>query len=89
MNHFSNDETTRRLDALALDALESLDPTRLWETVRREKISMCGVLPAFFVLTALGKIGKLRKAEKVGYATSGDSSGDRERVVGYAGYLLG
>ena len=89
MNHFSNDETTRRLDALALDALESLDPTRLWETVRREKISMCGVLPAFFVLTALGKIGKLRKAEKVGYATSGDSSGDRERVVGYAGYLFG
>ncbi len=89
MNHFSNDETTRRLDRLALDALESLDPTRLLETVRREKISMCGVLPAFFVLTALGKIGKLRKAVKVGYATSGDSSGDRERVVGYAGYLFG
>lgn len=89
MNHFSNDETTRRLDALALDALESLDPTRLWETVRREKISMCGVLPAFFVLTALGKIGKLGKAVKIGYATSGDSSGDRERVVGYAGYLFG
>ncbi len=89
MNHFSNDETTRRLDALALDALESLDPKRLLETVRREKISMCGVLPAFFILTALGKIGKLRKAEKVGYATSGDSSGDRERVVGYAGYLFG
>ncbi|MBQ9126165.1 MAG: AmmeMemoRadiSam system protein B [Thermoguttaceae bacterium] len=89
MNHFSNDETTRRLDALALDALESLDPTRLLETVRREKISMCGVLPAFFVLTALGKIGKLGKVKKVGYATSGDSSGDRERVVGYAGYLFG
>lgn len=89
MNHFSNDETTRRLDALALAALESLDPTRLLETVRREKISMCGVLPAFFVLTALGKIGKLRKAVKIGYATSGDSSGDRERVVGYAGYLFG
>ncbi len=88
MNHFSNDETTRRLDALALDALESLDPTRLWETVRREKISMCGVLPAFFVLTALDKIGKLGKAVKVGYATSGDASGDRERVVGYAGYLF-
>lgn len=89
MNHFSNDETTRRLDRLALDALESLDPTRLLETVRREKISMCGVLPAFFVLTALGKIGKLGKAVKVGYATSGDASGDRERVVGYAGYLFG
>lgn len=88
MNHFSNDETTRRLDALALDALESLAPTRLLETVRREKISMCGVLPAFFVLSALRKIGKLGKAVKVGYATSGDMSGDRERVVGYAGYLF-
>ncbi len=89
MNHFSNDETTRRLDLLALDALESLDPTRLLETVRREKISMCGVLPAFFVLTALGKIGKLSKTVKVGYATSGETSGDRERVVGYAGCLFG
>ena len=89
MNHFLNDETTRRLDALALDALESLDPTRLLETVRREKISMCGVLPAFFVLTALSKIGKLSKTVKVGYATSGETSGDRERVVGYAGYLFG
>ncbi len=88
MNHFSNDETTRRLDALVLDALESLDPARLLETVRREKITMCGVLPAFFALSALRKIGGLRKMAKVGYATSGDASGDRERVVGYAGLLF-
>jgi AmmeMemoRadiSam system protein B/AmmeMemoRadiSam system protein A len=89
MNHFSNDETTRRLDALALDALDSLDPTRLWETVRREKISMCGVLPAFFVLSTLRKMGRLEKVVKVGYATSGETSGDFERVVGYAGRLFG
>ena len=43
MNHFADEARTRRLDRLALDALESLDPARLYETVRQHHISMCGV----------------------------------------------
>ena len=51
MNHYADDAETRRRDRLALDALASLDPARLYRTVRDNRISMCGVLPAVVVLT--------------------------------------
>jgi len=89
MNHFENDAQTRLLDRLALDAMASLDPAALYRTVREHDISMCGVLAAVVVMEALRQLGCLNRCEKVGYATSGDVSGDRRRVVGYAGVLLG
>jgi len=89
MNHFENDAQTRLLDRLALDAMASLDPAALYRTVREHDISMCGVLAAVVVMEALRQLGCLNRCEMVGYATSGDVSGDRRRVVGYAGVLLG
>jgi AmmeMemoRadiSam system protein B len=89
MNHYANDAENRRLDALALDALERLDPAAVYETVTAHNISMCGVLPAVIVLETLRLLGGGTKAERVGYATSADVSGERSRVVGYAGMLFG
>ncbi len=89
MNHFASDAENRRLDALALAALEQLDPEALYETVTHNSISMCGVLPAVIVLETLRLLGSLSKAERVGYATTADVTGDRRRVVGYAGMLFG
>jgi AmmeMemoRadiSam system protein B len=89
MNHFASDEENRRLDELALSAMESLDAERLLETCRRQHISMCGVLPAVIVMETLKRLGSLSRTQRVGYATSGDVTGDRSRVVGYAGMLLG
>ncbi|HEV7222228.1 MAG TPA: AmmeMemoRadiSam system protein B, partial [Pirellulales bacterium] len=88
MNHFASDEENRRLDELALAALETLDPERLYETVTRQHISMCGLLPAVIVLETLRQLGQLHRAERVAYATSADAGGDRRRVVGYAGMLF-
>ncbi len=90
MNHFADDATTRRLDALALDALATGDPRVLHDVVRRHDISMCGVLPAVCVLEALRTLdpGRAVNAERVAYATSADTSGDTTRVVGYAGVRL-
>jgi AmmeMemoRadiSam system radical SAM enzyme/AmmeMemoRadiSam system protein B/AmmeMemoRadiSam system protein A len=89
MNHFASDAETRRLDALALSALERGDPDALHETVTRHNISMCGVLPAVIVLETLRLLGRFHRAERVGYATTADTTGDKNRVVGYAGMLLG
>jgi len=89
MNHFANDTATRQLDGLALEALETLDPGHVLTTVRQRQISMCGVLPATIVLETLRQLGQLTESERVGYATSGDISGQRDRVVGYAGMLFG
>jgi AmmeMemoRadiSam system protein B/AmmeMemoRadiSam system protein A len=89
MNHFASDAENRRLDEMALAAMESLDPERLYQTVTANHISMCGVLPAVIVMETLRLLGRLTRVERVAYATSGDVSGDRTRVVGYAGMLLG
>jgi AmmeMemoRadiSam system protein B len=89
MNHFATDGENRRLDGLALAALERLDPAELHRTVTQHNISMCGVLPAVIVLETLRILGRLSKAERTGYATSADVTGDKTRVVGYAGMLFG
>ena len=88
MNHYASEATTRIVDKMALDALETTNPEELYDVVRREGITMCGVLPAFFVLSTLKKLGEFNRATQIGRATSGESSGDYDRVVGYAGYVF-
>ncbi len=85
--HYEPDSAARLKDRKAIDRILALDPRGLYDTVRRERISMCGYEPTVAVLTALGELGA-RDAELVRYATSGDITGDRASVVGYAGILL-
>ncbi len=89
MNHFASDAENRRLDEMALAALQRGDPEGLYETVTRNNISMCGLVPAVIVLETLRLLGTFRRAERVGYATTADVTGDTRRVVGYAGMLFG
>jgi AmmeMemoRadiSam system protein B len=87
MNHYESDDETRVKDALAIEQICGLNPKGLYETVLRQKISMCGYGPAVAMLTAALRLGA-NSAELVKYATSGDVSGDREQVVGYAGIAV-
>ena len=87
MNHYEDDATTRVKDRKAIEQILALDPGGLHETVMRESISMCGFGPTVAMLTAAKHLGAQR-AELVQYATSGDVSGDRETVVGYAGIIV-
>jgi AmmeMemoRadiSam system protein B len=90
MNHFANDAENRRLDEIALQAIETLDPEQVFDTVvTRNNISMCGVRPCVIVMETLRQLGLLRRCQRVGYSTSADVSGDKHRVVGYAGMLFG
>ncbi len=83
MNHFADEARTRRLDRLALDAIESLDPRRLYETVRQHHISMCGVYPAVIVMETLRQLDRLHRCEEVGYTTSARAHG-RQRAAWWA-----
>jgi hypothetical protein len=87
MNHYESDAVTRRKDQHAIDRLLALDARGLFDTCAREDISMCGLAPAVSMLTALRLLGA-RQAELVRYATSGDLTGDRSEVVGYAGMIF-
>jgi len=87
MNHYENDHITRIKDHKAIERILALDPGGLFEVVMKEQISMCGFGPAVAMLTAANRMGAI-SAELVKYATSGDVSGDREMVVGYAGVVV-
>jgi len=87
MTHYEPDAQARRKDELAIARILDLDPEGLYRTVRRERISMCGVVPATTVLFAAAALGA-RSARLVRYATSGEASGDYGQVVGYAGLVI-
>jgi AmmeMemoRadiSam system protein B len=87
MNHYEPDALTRIKDRKAIDRVLALDPRGLWEVVMNEDVSMCGFGPAVIMLTAAKRLGA-SSAALVKYATSGDISGDRDAVVGYAGIVV-
>lgn len=90
MNHYASDGENRRLDEIALQAVQTLDPAAVYDTVvARHNISMCGVRPAIVVMETLRQLGLLGQCVRVGYDTSAAVSHDTSRVVGYAGLLFG
>jgi MEMO1 family protein len=87
MNHYESDAVTRVKDHRAIERILTLDPRGLYDVVTQQDISMCGFGPAVAMLTAARQLGA-KSAELVKYATSGDVSGDRDMVVGYAGVVV-
>lgn len=87
MNHYESDTITRAKDHKAIDRILQLDPRGLYDTVNSEDITMCGCTATVAILVAMRDLGAVR-AELVRYATSGDITGDRDEVVGYAGLII-
>jgi MEMO1 family protein len=87
MNHYESDAITRVKDHKAIERILALDPRGLYDTVTAEDITMCGYAATVAMLTAMRDLGA-KQAEVIRYATSGDITGDRDEVVGYAGIII-
>lgn len=87
MSHYVPENVAQQKDKKAIDKILSLNPEGLYETVRRERISMCGYLPATIMLFAAKALGA-QSARLIKYSTSAEISGDYDHVVGYAGIVL-
>jgi MEMO1 family protein len=87
MNHYESDTITRVKDHKAIERILTLDARGLYDVVTELDISMCGYGPTVAMLTAARQMGAT-SAELVKYGTSGDISGDRAMVVGYAGVIV-
>src|SRR5580700_3105211 len=87
MNHYESDAITRAKDRKAIDRILALDPRGLYDTVNSEDITMCGCAATVAMIVAMRDLGATH-AELVRYATSGDITGDRDEVVGYAGLIV-
>jgi AmmeMemoRadiSam system protein B len=87
MSHYVSQETARAKDFLAIARILDLDARGLYDVVRQEGITMCGFQPTTAAILAARELGA-RRAELVRYMTSGETTGDFDQVVGYAGLLL-
>ncbi|MCX5642175.1 MAG: AmmeMemoRadiSam system protein B [Candidatus Omnitrophica bacterium] len=87
MTHYEPDQVAREKDKYALEAILGLDPELLLSRTAEKNISMCGVGPTAIMLAASRELNA-KKAELVMYNTSGDTCGDKNSVVGYAGIIV-
>ncbi len=87
MTHYEPQAQANAKDRLAIEQVLEMNPEGLYDTVQANGISMCGFIPATITLAACLLLGASH-AELVQYATSGDVSGDYERVVGYASFII-
>lgn len=87
MTHYESRAAATAKDSLAMERIEALDPEGLYNTVRSNKITMCGVMPTTIALIAALRLGATR-ARLVRYTDSGEASGDTSQVVGYAGFVI-
>lgn len=87
MNHYESQEITLKKDQIAINSILEFNPEKLYQTVHQNDVTMCGIIPTTIVLIAAKKLGA-KKAELIRHATSGEVSGDYEKVVGYASFVV-
>lgn len=83
LSHFRNYEKTVRMDRVVLDHMERMDAEGLLRDLKRGSCEACGGGPIAVTMMAAGQMGAAGSSV-VKYSNSGDVTGDRSSVVGYA-----
>ncbi len=83
LSHFHGAGRAEELDRKAIRHMEAVDPDSLWEEIQAGKTEACGIGPVLVSL-AMARAAGARRGTLLRYAHSGDISGERSRVVGYA-----
>jgi AmmeMemoRadiSam system protein B/AmmeMemoRadiSam system protein A len=83
LSHYHPYDTAVRLDHLILDAIRTFDAQRLSRDLESGKGEACGGGAVIAVMVAAKDLGANR-AKVLKYMNSGDVTGDRSGVVGYA-----
>ena len=81
--HYESQESARKKDMKAIQAALSMDEERFQDIIEEDQVSACGYGPVTSVIHA-SKILGAKQAKLLSYQTSGDTSGEKRAVVGYA-----
>lgn len=87
LTHYKAQEVAAMEDQKVLQALEKLDEVAMQEVVEKYNVNMCGYGPVAATLTATKLMGATQ-AQVLKYATSGETSGNYQEVVGYAAAVI-
>lgn len=85
--HYEPNEEAHRKDIELIDTILSLDVSSFYAVLERLDISACGYGAIASIMIAVKELGA-SKAELLKYATSGDITGDKSSVVGYASIVF-
>lgn len=87
LTHYEPQYIAEKKDKMVIDAVLKLDENLLYSVLESQRISACGYGPVAALLVASKKLGA-KNVELLCYRTSGDVTGDRSSVVGYASIML-
>ena len=82
-SHYVPEQKAKSDDLYAIEPLLTLDTSEFYRRIEERRVTACGFGPIAAMITACGNLGA-KTAQLVRYATSGDITGDRREVVGYA-----
>ncbi|GAB6148677.1 AmmeMemoRadiSam system protein B [Stetteria hydrogenophila] len=81
--HYDPHDVAVKKDSAALEAIKRLDPEALYAVIEKYNVTMCGPGPVATLLY-LARLHGASQAVVLKYATSGDVTGEKSWVVGYA-----
>ncbi|PIU41323.1 MAG: hypothetical protein COS99_06050 [Candidatus Omnitrophica bacterium CG07_land_8_20_14_0_80_42_15] len=88
LHHFFPYDETNKIDKSTVDIIKAFDPARLYsENILAGGRLMCGPGAVCATMTAAKELGA-DKLEVLKYANSGDTAGDKTRVVGYVSAVM-
>ncbi len=87
MSHYYTYDVANSMDALTLQAIKAIDPKKFFEGNISRRMEMCGFVPVTTALI-LARLRGIKHVEVLKHANSGDTSGDKSRVVGYSSVIF-
>ena len=87
LTHYEPHSVAMEKDSSVIEAIIALDEEELYGRCERLDCTMCGYGPVASAIVAAKEM-KAQKANLLKYATSGDTSGDFSRVVGYSSIVI-
>ena len=87
LTHYEPHSVAMKKDASIIEAIVALDEEELYERCESLNCTMCGYGPVASAIVAAKEM-KAQRASLLKYATSGDTSGDFSRVVGYSSIVI-
>jgi len=85
--HYEPHSVAMQKDKSVIEAIVDLDEEKLYQRVENLNCTMCGCGPVASAIVAAKEM-KAKSAGLLKYATSGDTSGDFSRVVGYGAIVI-
>lgn len=82
-SHYVPEKKAKSDDFYAIEPLLTLDTKEFYRRIEERGVTACGFGPIAAMVAACGKLGA-KTGKLIRYATSGEVTGDRREVVGYA-----